>query len=175
MGFLIVRRPRPRRGFRGECCQLTVRHRLCKQPDWRWVLVDPDGRSSTYFETVNAPVPLRPAVLRFIPEPPGSSRFMDRDEPGENDVCLPKNLDGRPSRTSRPGSTPGHPGSSRQSPGRATVHPGAYTVHLGSRAGSPRSMPAEPRWRYGSSRFSTAELRSFPVHHGSSRRGENAV
>ena len=41
--------------------------------------------------------------------------------------------------------------------------------------GSPRSMPAEPRWRYGSSRFSTAELRSFPVHHGSSRRGENAV
>ena len=60
-----------------------------------------------------APVPLRPAVLRFIPEPPGSSRFMDRDVPGENDVFLPKNLDGRPSRPSRPGNTPGHPGSSR--------------------------------------------------------------
>ena len=61
----------------------------------------------------NATVPLRPAVLRFIPEPPGSSRFMDRDVPGENDVFLPKNLEGRPSRPSRTGSTPEHPGSSR--------------------------------------------------------------
>ena len=52
----------------------------------------------TIVELVNAPVPLRPAVLRLIPEPPGSSRFMDRDEPGENDVFLPKNLDGQPSR-----------------------------------------------------------------------------
>ena len=46
----------------------------------------------------------------------GLSRSLpghDRDEPGENDVFLPKNLDGRPSRPSRPGSTPGHPGSSR--------------------------------------------------------------
>ena len=67
----------------------------------------------------NGSVPLRPAVLRFIPEPPGSSRFMDRDEPGENDVLLPKNLDGRPSRPSRPGSTPGHP----VHPGRAPAGP----------------------------------------------------
>ena len=42
---------------------------------------------------------------------PGSPRSMDRDVPGENYVFLPKNLDGRPSRPSRLGSTPGHPGS----------------------------------------------------------------
>ena len=58
-----------------------------------------------------APVPLRPAVLRFIPEPPGSFRFMDRDEPGENDVFLPKNLDGLEALKTR--EHPGHPGSSR--------------------------------------------------------------
>ena len=42
VGFLIVRRPRPRRGFRGECCQLTVRLRLCNsrtEDEYLWTLM----------------------------------------------------------------------------------------------------------------------------------------
>ena len=77
---------------------------------------------------------------------------------------------------------PGAPRGTPVHPGRAPAGPrfipalSRFTPVLGPVLhGSPRSMPAEPRWRYGSSRFSMAELRSFPVHHGSSRRGENAV
>ena len=31
MSGLVERRPAPRRGFRGECCQPTALHRLCRQ------------------------------------------------------------------------------------------------------------------------------------------------
>ena len=102
---------------------------------------------------------LRPAVLRFIPEPPGSFRFMDRDEPGENDVFLPKNLDGRPSRPSRPGSTPGHPGAPR-----------FIQVEPRQGHGSSRRLHGSPRF---SGRFTQVHagrtpvtLRFFPVLHG---------
>ena len=78
---------------------------------------------------------------------------------------------------------PQDPGAPRPvHPGRAPAGPRfipaltRFTPVLGPVLhGSPRSMPAEPRWHYGSSRFSTVELRSFPVQNGSSRRGENAV
>ena len=90
---------------------------------------------------VYAPVPLRPAVLRFIPEPPGSSRFMDRDEPGENDVfCRRGPQDPGASR-----GTPVHPGRSPAGP-RFIPALTQFTPVLGPVLhGSPRSMPAEPR------------------------------
>ena len=68
---------------------------------------------------------------------------------------------------------PGAPRGTPVHPGRVPAGPRfipaltRFTPVLGPVLhGSPRSMPAEPRWRYGSSRFSTAELRSFPVHPG---------
>ena len=104
-----------------------------------------------------APVPLRPAVLRFIPELPGSSRFMDRDEPGENDV-LPKNLDGRRS-TVEALKTREHPGAPR------------FTqVEPRQGHGSSRRLHGSPRF---SGRFTQVHagrtpvtLRFFPVLHG---------
>ena len=109
---------------------------------------------------------------------PGASRVIPVHGPGWtgwNDVFLPNNLDGRPSRRSKTRGTPVHPGRAPAGP-RFIPALTRFTPVLGPVLhGSPRSMPAEPRWRYGYSRFSTAELRSFPVHHGSSRRGENAV
>ena len=97
---------------------------------------------------IYAPVPLRPAVLRFIPEPP--------DHPGSwtgvNRVKMTffcrkiSTVDHRGPQ--RPGSTRGTP----VHPGRAPAGPRfipaltRFTPVLGPVLhGSPRSMPAEPR------------------------------
>ena len=133
------------------------------------------GQVNAHQSVYNAPVALRPAVLRFIPEPPGSSRFMDRDEPGENDGFFAVEALKTREHPGAPRGTPVHPGRSPVGP-RLIPALTRFAPVLGPVLhGSPRSMPAEPRWLYGFSRFSTAELRSFPVHYGSSRRGENEV
>ena len=107
----------------------------------------------------NAPVPLRPAVLRFIPEPPRSSRFMDRDEPGENDVFWPKK---GPQDPGAPRGTPVHPGRApagarfipvltRFTPVLGPVHPGPCRQNPGDAT----VLPGSPRRSYGPSRFTT--------------------
>ena len=94
-------------------------------------------------------VPLRPAARRFIPEPPGSSRFMDRDEPGENDGFFCRKIstvDRRgPQDPGAPRGTPVHPGRAPAGP-RFIPALTRFTAVLGPVLhGSPRSMPAEPR------------------------------
>ena len=133
---------------------------------------------------------LRPIIVYICPSPteaggttvyPGasrSSRFMDRGEPGENDVFLPKNLDGRPSRPSKTREHPGAPrfiqveprqghGSSRRLHGSprfsyrfsgrfsgrfSTVHPGPCRQNPGDAT----VLPGSPRRSYGPSRFVAA-------------------
>ena len=113
---------------------------------------------------------------RSLPGHPGASRVIPIHGPG----CRWKwrffaEKHRGPQDPGPPRGTPVHPGRAPAGP-RFIPALTRFTPVLGPvLQGSPRSMPAEPRWRYGSSRFSTAELRSFPVHHGSSRRGENAV
>ena len=120
-------------------------------------------------------VPLRPAVLRFIPEPPGSFRFMDRDVPGENDVFLPKKyrrstVEALKTRELTSRGTPVHPGRAPAGP-RFIPALTRLTPVLGPVLhGSPRSMPGmdlgEP-WRTGPIAGRTpVTLRFFPVLHG---------
>ena len=108
---------------------------------------------------LNGSVPLRLAVLRFIPEPPGSSRFMDRDVPGENDVFLPKKTRKHPGapRFIQVEPRQGH-GSSRRLHGSprfsgqfSTVHPGPCRRNPGDAT----VLPDSPRRSYGPSRFTT--------------------
>ena len=112
---------------------------------------------------INAPVPLRPAVLRFIPEPPGSWTGMNRvkmmifcrkistvDRRGPQDPGAPRGTPVHPGRAPAgprfipaltrftPVLGPVHPGPCRQNPGDATVLPGGATVL----PGSPRFIPA---------------------------------
>ena len=115
--------------------------------------------------TIYAPVPLRPAVLRFIPEPPGSSRFVDQDEPGENDVFCRKisTVDRRgPQDPGAPRGTPVHPGRAlagprfipaltRFTPVLGPVHPGPCRQNPGDAT----VLPGSPRRSYGPSRFTT--------------------
>ena len=53
MSGLVERRPVPRCGFRGKCCQPTPLHRLCRQPNGKMRIVDAAGHSSTEFESGN--------------------------------------------------------------------------------------------------------------------------
>ena len=50
---MVERRPAPRRGFRGGCCQPTALHRLCRQPKTRRVVVDAAHPSSTSFDATD--------------------------------------------------------------------------------------------------------------------------
>ena len=115
----------------------------------------------------NAPVPLRPAVLRFIPEPPGHPGSWTGVNRVKMTVFLPKNLDGRPSRPSKTREHPGAPrfiqveprqghGSSRRLHGSprfsgrfSTVHPGPCRQNPGDAT----VLPGSPRRSYGPSRF----------------------
>ena len=99
----------------------------------------------------NAPVPLRPAVLRFIPEPPGHPGSWT----GMNRVTMTffcrkiSTVDRRGPQ--RPGSTPAHPGSPRFSGRFSTVHPGPCWQNPGDAT----VLPGSPRRSYGPSRFTT--------------------
>ena len=109
------------------------------------------------------PSPTEAGGTTVYPGASRSSRFMDRGEPGENDVFLPKNLDGRPSRPSKTREHLGAPrfiqveprqghGSSRRLHGSprfsgrfSTVHPGPCRQNPGDATvlpGSPRFIPA---------------------------------
>ena len=118
----------------------------------------------------NAPVPLRPAVLRFIPEPPGHPGSWT----GVNRVKMTffcrkiSTVDRRGPQ--RPGSTPGHPGaprfiqveprqghgSSRRLHGSPRFSSRFSTVHPGpcrQNPGDATVLPGSPRRSYGPSRF----------------------
>ena len=91
------------------------------------------------------PSPTEAGGTTVYPGASRSSRFMDRGEPGENDVFLPKNLDGQPSRPSKTREHPVHPGRAPAGP-RFIPALTRFTPVLGPVLhGSPRSMPAEPR------------------------------
>ena len=116
----------------------------------------------------NAPVPLRPAVLRFIPEPPGHPGSWT----GVNRVKMTffcrkiSTVDRRgPQRPGAPRGTPVHPGRAPAGPrfipaltrftpvlGRfSTVHPGPCRQNPGDAT----VLPGSPRRSYGPSRFTT--------------------
>ena len=116
---------------------------------------------------VLCPSPTEAGGTTVYPGAARSSRFMDRGEPGENDVFLPKNLDGGQSRPSKTREHPGAPrfiqveprqghGSSRRLHGSprfsgrfSTVHPGPCRQNPGDAT----VLPGSPRRSYGPSRF----------------------
>ena len=115
------------------------------------------------------PSPTEAGGTTVYPGASRSSRFMDRGEPGKNDVFWPKNLDGRRSRPSKTREHPGAPrfiqveprqghgssrrlhGSSRFSGRFSTVHPGPCRQNPGDAT----VLPGSPRRSYGPSRFTT--------------------
>ena len=96
----------------------------------------------------NAPVPLKPAVLRFIPEPPGHPGSWT----GVNRVKMTFFAEKSRRSTVEALKDPGAPRGTPVHPGRAPAGPRfipaltRFTPVLGPVLhGSPRSMPAEPR------------------------------
>ena len=114
-----------------------------------------------------ASVPLRPAVLRFIPEPPGHPGSWTGVNRVKVTFSPPKNLDGRPSRPSKTREHPEAPrfiqveprqghGSSRRLHGSPRFSGRFSTVHPGPCRQNPGDATVLPG-------YLTAELRSFPV------------
>ena len=101
-----------------------------------------DKCTRNLYRHVNAPVPLRPVVLRFIPEPPGSWTGMNR-------VKMTFFAE-----------------KSRRSTVEALKHPGSTPVHPGRAPAGPRFIPALTRFTQLHAGRTPVTLRFFPVLHG---------